>query len=63
MTFELEAWGDGTTRLAHWDAMHGVDIIFVLHADGGVSRSVYDENGERQLESVDLVVELRKLAK
>ena len=63
MIFALETWGDGTTRLTHWDSVHGDDVVFVLRDDGAF-RSTYDGDGEeRLLEQVDLVAELRRLAK
>ena len=50
---DLGVWGDGTVCLAYWDALHGRDIIYMLHDDGSVT-----VDGK----TVDFVSELRKLA-
>ena len=63
MIFALETWGDGTTRLTHWDSVHGDDVVFVRRDDGAF-RSIYAGEGKEQLlEQVDLLAELRRLAK
>jgi len=58
MELELMKWGDGTTRLAYWDSIHGADRIFVLSEDGTATE---DCDGDTERHSVDLVAELRRM--
>lgn len=58
MELELLTWGDGTIRLSFWDSLHGQDRIFILEADG----RAYEADEADTRTSVDLVLELRKMA-
>jgi len=62
MRFDLETWGDDTTRLVHWDHLHGDDVIFILYDDGSACKKVVEPLGER-LEAIDLISELYALAR
>lgn len=61
---ELLKWGDGTIRLAFWDAISGDDVIFALGEGGQAWRAetVYssptDFPGEEKLVEVNLAAEL-----
>jgi len=43
MRWNLEQWGDGSTRLAYWDVLHGEDEIIVLYPDGRAEISNDDQ--------------------
>ena len=61
---ELIDLGDGTTRLTFWDSLHGDDLIFDLRADGSTwLQTGFDKDDKETFTQVDLVAELRRLAK
>jgi hypothetical protein len=66
MEFELMVWGDGTIRLAHWDRLHGDDIVITLGKDGTATGTGYGRpEQKRGLEPYpidNLVLFLRQLA-
>jgi len=61
--WELSEWGDGSIRLAYWNALSGEDVIIRLEPDGrALLHTGYDENDIEQFMPIDLNPFLREAA-
>ncbi len=60
MRFDLETWGDGMLSLAHWDSLHGDDVIIRINS-GAAYLCGYDDDGNETLREINLVAFLENL--